>query len=86
MQPLQLILFSTVVVFSLLGSVAVIIGLYVVLWGKSEEMKEKLEPVLVVSTDEITDEKMSSEVDLEQSLLMDHSNNEHLQFVADEDE
>ena len=83
---MQLILFSTVVVFSLLGSVAVIIRLYVVLWGKSEEMKEKLEPVLVVSTDEITDEKMSSEVDLEQSLLMDHSNNEHLQFVADEDE
>ncbi|KAJ8441907.1 hypothetical protein Cgig2_014376 [Carnegiea gigantea] len=79
-------LHEEVYIGSLLGAVAVIIGLYVVLWGKSQEMKEKLEPVLVVSTDEITDEKMSSEVDLEQSLLMDHSNNEHLQFVADEDE
>jgi len=67
-----------VVVFSLLGAVAVIIGLYVVLWGKSEEMREKVDPVLGVSTDEITEEKLNSKVDLEQPLLMEDSNNEHL--------
>jgi len=43
----------------------VIIGLYVVLWGKSEEMKERLRPVPEA------DEKISGKAGLEQSLLID---------------
>ncbi|KAH9603277.1 hypothetical protein KSS87_001152 [Heliosperma pusillum] len=60
---------------SLLGGVTVIIGLYVVLWGKGKEMK----PTLVASEIEdssiktVDQEKICCPIDLEQPLLSDSS-------------
>ncbi|KAL2926900.1 hypothetical protein RDABS01_007301 [Bienertia sinuspersici] len=59
---------------SLLGSIGVIIGLYIVLWGKSEEMKAKLLEYedLESSTPKAAQiVKENSKVDLEQPLLTD---------------
>ncbi|KAA8522806.1 hypothetical protein F0562_009229 [Nyssa sinensis] len=68
---------------SLVGGIGVIIGLYVVLWGKAKDLEEsnvktdvnpqidqtRIEQILI---DE-TSEKMSSKIDLEQPLLSDRS-------------
>ncbi|KAJ8438803.1 hypothetical protein Cgig2_023837 [Carnegiea gigantea] len=55
---------------SLLGAVGVAIGLYVFLWGKAQEMKEKkeVEPPITATSD-----NTSCIVDLEQPLLTDNS-------------
>ncbi|KAL2936197.1 hypothetical protein RDABS01_019597 [Bienertia sinuspersici] len=54
---------------SLLGAIAVIIGLYVVIWGKSEELKQKLDSTLVTSPVNVAEEKIGDKLDLEQPLL-----------------
>ncbi|XP_048490691.1 WAT1-related protein At4g30420 isoform X1 [Beta vulgaris subsp. vulgaris] len=58
---------------SLLGAVAVIIGLYVVLWGKSKELKSKLDPISGIGPIKIAQEKCDK-IDLEQPLLIDDTN------------
>lgn len=54
---------------SLLGATAVIIGLYVVLWGKSEELRENLDLTSGTCAVKIAQEKISDSIDLEQPLL-----------------
>jgi len=62
---------------SLIGAIGVIIGLYIVLWGKAEDVvdvKEKANPTKIVNaTEEIVAneycEKTYSKNDLEESLL-----------------
>jgi len=55
---------------SLIGAIGVIIGLYIVLWGKAEEVvdvKEKIVPKsMVKETEEV-------KIDLEEPLLPDDS-------------
>ncbi|KNA17615.1 hypothetical protein SOVF_077790 [Spinacia oleracea] len=58
---------------SLLGATTVIIGLYVVLWGKSEEVKEKLHLTSGACPVKIDQEKKSEKIDLEQPLLTNDS-------------
>ncbi|KAL2939869.1 hypothetical protein RDABS01_007298 [Bienertia sinuspersici] len=55
---------------SLIGAIAVIIGLYVVIWGKSEELKQMLDSTSVTSTVKTAQEKISDRIDLEQPLLI----------------
>ncbi|KAL9224141.1 hypothetical protein vseg_000207 [Gypsophila vaccaria] len=56
---------------SVIGSTTVIIGLYIVLWGKSEEMKVKVTPELdYYSVDKTTQQHIIEKADnLQQSLL-----------------
>ncbi|KAJ8441909.1 hypothetical protein Cgig2_014378 [Carnegiea gigantea] len=63
---------------SLVGATAVITGLYVVLWGKSEELKVRQMEAESENTAaaKTAQEKTSCNVDLEQPLLTDHSTNE----------
>ncbi|RHN38579.1 hypothetical protein MtrunA17_Chr8g0334741 [Medicago truncatula] len=64
----------------LIGAIGVIIGLYTVLWGKAEDVKEMINSKLVVNeTTEVTFstnescEKSSCKIDLEEHLLADKS-------------
>jgi S-ribosylhomocysteine lyase LuxS involved in autoinducer biosynthesis len=66
-------------VFSLIGAIGVIIGLYIVLWGKAEDVvdvKEKINPKSVANeTEEVTFSNNEScgeancKIDLEEPLL-----------------
>lgn len=60
---------------SLLGATAVIIGLYVVLWGKSQELKSKLDPISVTYPVKMPQEEINDQIDLERPLLTNDSNN-----------
>ena len=60
---------------SLLGATAVIIGLYVVLWGKSQELKSKLDPISATYPVKMPHEEINDQIDLEQPLLTNNSNN-----------
>lgn len=59
---------------SLLGAIAVIIGLYVVLWGKSEELRENLVLTSEKCPTIIAQEKIGGKIDLEQPLLTADNN------------
>ncbi|XP_074273671.1 WAT1-related protein At4g30420-like [Silene latifolia] len=60
---------------SLLGAIAVMSGLYVVLWGKSEELKaSKLDPAGENYADTTAEETISDKIDLEKPLLIDECN------------
>ena len=54
-------------IFSLVGAVGVIAGLYVVLWGKAKEFAE-IKPEAPQSSN-LLDDEISSRIDLEQPLL-----------------
>ncbi|KAH9610233.1 hypothetical protein KSS87_003100 [Heliosperma pusillum] len=58
---------------SLVGAVAVIIGLYVVLWGKSEETKVKVVDLGSDHSVDKTSPQRSDEMDLEESLLPNYT-------------
>jgi len=64
---------------SLIGAIGVIIGLYIVLWGKAEDVanvKEKIDPKSTVNETEevrfLTNESCGK-IDLEEPLLPDDS-------------
>ncbi|XP_074271888.1 WAT1-related protein At4g30420-like [Silene latifolia] len=66
---------------SLSGAIAVISGLYVVLWGKSEEMKvSKLDPAGENYLDTTTGETSNDKIDLEKPLLKDECNIDKADF------
>ncbi|KAK9697480.1 hypothetical protein RND81_08G040400 [Saponaria officinalis] len=54
---------------SVAGATAVIIGLYIVLWGKSEELKVKVNPGLEYYCVDKTTQEISDKNDVEQPLL-----------------
>ncbi|XP_074273672.1 WAT1-related protein At4g30420-like [Silene latifolia] len=66
---------------SLLGAIAVMSGLYVVLWGKSEELKaSKLDPARENNPNTTAEENISDKIDLEKPLLKEECNSNLANF------
>lgn len=74
--------------FSLVGAFAIVIGLYIVLWGKAKDLEEIKEEtdlktsqnddqrrIVQVLIDESTEKNISLKIDLEEPLLADKLNN-----------